>query len=259
MRLVWAQIRSQMQYPASFAMQTLSGFLSTFVELLAILIFFRTFRQLGGWSVGEVALLYGMMSVAFGITDMVGAGFDRASALIRLGEFDRVLTRPLPAFLQVLATDFQLRRLGRIAQGVIALGLAQAWLQIDWTLPRALVFGLGIASSSLVFFTVLLAGAGVCFWTIETTEAQNIFTYGGVELTSYPMHIYNRWVRAAFLYVVPLALTSYYPALYVLGRADPLGLPYGARFVAPAVAALFFVAGWLVWRAGLRHYKSTGS
>ena len=259
LRLVGARLRGQLQYRASFLLQAASSFTSTFVELLTIVILFGTFQDLAGWRVGEVAFLYGLVSVAFGLTEMFGEGFDHVDQLVRTGEFDRVLTRPVSPFLQVLATEVQLRRIGRIAQGALAVALAHRWLGIAWSWPKALVFLSAIGSSSIVFFTVLLIGAAICFWTVESSEVQNIFTYGGTELASYPLHIYNRWLQGAFLYLVPLALTSYYPALYVLGKPDPLGLPGVLRFVAPAVAALFFAAGLLVWRLGLRHYQSTGS
>ena len=166
LRLVGARVRGQLQYRVSFLLQVASSFTSTFVELLAIVILFSRFSDLAGWTVGEVAFLYGLVSVAFGLTEMLGAGFDEVSVLVRTGEFDRVLTRPVSTFVQVLAADFQLRRVGRIAQGALALALAQRWLAVAWTLPKALVFLAAVLSSASVFFTVLLVGAAICFWTV---------------------------------------------------------------------------------------------
>lgn len=259
LRLIGAQLRGQLQYRASFVLMLASSFASTFIELVAIVILFGTFHDLAGWRVGEVALLYGLISVAFGITELFGEGFESASRLVRAGEFDRILTRPVPAFVQVLATEFPLRRLGRIAQGLFVLVLADRWTAIAWTLPRVAVLCSAILSTALVFFTVMLLGAAICFWTVESSEAQNIFTYGGTELASRPLHIYNRWLQSVFLYLVPLGLTSYYPALYVLAKPDPLGLPPLVQFLAPLVAAVFFLIGLGVWELGLRHYQSTGS
>lgn len=259
LRLVAARLRGQVQYRLSFLLQVSASFTSTLVGLLAIVILFRAFHDLAGWRVAEVALLYGLVSVAFGLTELFGAGFDQVTVLVRTGEFDRLLIRPAAPFLQVLAADLQMWRLGRVAQGFVALALAQHWLALVWTPVKALVFLSAVLSTALVFFTVLVIGAAICFWTVESSEAQNIFTYGGTELASYPLHIYDRWLRAAFLYLVPLGLTSYYPTLYILNKSDPLGLPSVTPFLAPLVAATFFVAGLGVWRLGLRHYQSTGS
>lgn len=248
-----------MQYRASFLLHLAGTFSSTLVELLAVLILFQTFGELAGWQVGEVAFLYGLVSVAFSLADMLGEGFDEVSTLVRTGQFDRVLTRPLPPFVQVMASQFPLRRLGRLVQGVLAICLAQRWGELEWTLLRVLVFVSAIGTTALIFLAVLIMGAALCFWTIERTEVQNVFTYGGTELASYPVHIYSRWLRWVFLYMMPLGLTTYYPAIYVLGKPDPLGLPGWVQFASPLVAAVFFTASLWMWRFGLNHYKSTGS
>ena len=76
-RLVAIRIRAQLQYKRSFALQVLAGFRSTFIDLATLLIFFSFVPRIGGWRLGEVALLYGMASVSFGLADMVGAGIDQ--------------------------------------------------------------------------------------------------------------------------------------------------------------------------------------
>lgn len=258
-RLVGAQIRGQMQYRVSFLLQLVGSFSLVFSELLAVLILFRTFGEMAGWDVGEVALLYSLVAIGFGISELVSEGFDDVSVLIRLGDFDRVLTRPVPPFLQVMSSRFALRRIGRIAHGVVALGIAQWWLRLPWSGVDILIFVAAIAATAIVFFSVVLIGAAICFWTTERTEVQNVFTYGGTELVSYPMHIYNRWLRSAFLWLVPLGLTTYYPVLRILDKGDPLGLPNWLSYVGPLVAPLFFGVALLIWRTGMNHYQSTGS
>jgi ABC-2 type transport system permease protein len=263
LRLYWilagARLRGQTQYRVSFALQVASSFTSTFVELLALLILFRTFRDLGGWSVGEVAFLYGLSSVAFALAELFGEGLEQASRMIREGEFDRVLTRPVAPLVQVLAADIQLRRIGRLTQGILALVLAGRWTAIDWTPTKALILVGAIGSTTVVFLTVFLIGASICFWTIESSEAQNIFTYGGTELAGNPLQIYHRLLRWIFLFIVPLGLTTFYPAVHILGKPDPFGLPPFVPFLAPLVAALFLALGLVIWEFGMRHYQSTGS
>lgn len=259
LRLVGAHMRAQLQYRASFALQTAATFISIFGEFVAIVILFNTFSELGGWRIGEVALLYGLVSIALGLVDMFGSGFEHTSALVKSGEFDRLLIRPVSPFLQVLASEVQMRRLGRIGQGLTTIVLATRWAEISWSLKN-LTLALGsVIGSTIVFLTVWVISAAICFWTVEQSEVQNVFTYGGAELASYPIHIYGRAIQATFLYAVPLGLTSYYPAVAILGKSDPLGLPPILAPLAPLTAAVFFVGGLAVWRLGLRHYQGTGS
>lgn len=258
-RLVAAQIRSQLQYRASFALRAVGDLMATFVDFIGLLLLFNRFPTLAGWALGEVAFLYGLGGIAFGISDMLSGGFDRLSIMIQTGTFDRVLTRPLGTFQQMLAGDFEIRRLGRIAQGAIALGLALTWVEIDWTPIKLVVALSAVLSGVVIFCAIWVIGAAVTFWTVQTSEVTNVFTYGGSALVQNPMSIYAGWLRRFFTFVVPLAFVSYLPALYILDRPDPLGLPRAFQFCSPLVAAIFFLGARAVWSFGVRHYQSTGS
>ena len=53
----------------------------------------------------------------------------------------------------------------------------------------------------------------------------NVLIYGGQYVASYPMQIYGSALRFLFTWLVPLGLAIYVPALGVLGRPGPPGLP----------------------------------
>jgi ABC-2 type transport system permease protein len=73
------------------------------------------------------------------------------------------------------------------------------------------------------------------------------------------MPIYGALFRRLFAYGLGFAFVAYYPALALLGRRDPLGAPEHLGYAAPVVAGAAVVAAALVWRSGVRHYRSTGS
>jgi ABC-2 type transport system permease protein len=87
----------------------------------------------------------------------------------------------------------------------------------------------------------------------------NAFTFGGEELSSYPLSIYSRPLRAVFLFIVPLGFATYPAALLLLDRTDPHGLPAWLAWLAPIVAALFFAIAVAFWRVGVSKYTSAGS
>jgi ABC-2 type transport system permease protein len=258
-RLIGARIRAQMQYRISFLLMTLVSFVITCSDLLAILILFNYFGELAGWRAGEVALLYGLAMVAFGLSEMVAAGFDIFPQAIRQGEFDQVLLRPVGIFVQVLAADFQLRRLGRVAQGGLALVLAIAWTSIVWTPLKVLYLLVVLISGFVMFSALLVLGAVLCFWTVQSIEIINTVTYGGTEMASYPLPIYHELLQRFFTFVVPLAFVSYFPALYLLDRPEVQRLPSWLPGMTPVAAAMLALMAWLAWQVGVRHYQSTGS
>jgi ABC-2 type transport system permease protein len=132
-------------------------------------------------------------------------------------------------------------------------------VDIHWT-PVKLVY-LPLVFLSLVSFFggLFVAGAAITFWTVESIEVVNIFTYGGTEMMSYPMHIYQDWLRRFFTFIVPAIFLNYYPTLYFLDKPDPFHLPPFAPFLAPLVGFGVLAVGLKFWTFGMRHYQSTGT
>ncbi len=260
LRLVAMQIRAQLRYKANLLIDITTYFLITGLEFAAVMLLFGPFPSILGWSIGQVALLYALTSMSFGLAELFGAGIDAFDITIRRGEFDRVLLRPVSAFTQMIGSDFRLSRFGRLTEGLIALGIALKLLPgMTWTPLKLVLLPIGIMSGAVVFTAILLLGATLCFWTVETTELTNILTYGGREMLSYPFSIYNVNLQRFFLFVVPLAFCSYIPVCYLLGRDMPFGLPGGIAFATPLVALVFALASGAIWRFGVNHYQSTGS
>lgn len=136
LRLYWAytraSIRGQMAYRASFIMLTLGNFVATGIEFVALWALFGRFGQIAGWTLPEVALFYGLGNVAFAIAEGVGRGFDTFAALVKRGDFDRILLRPRSTLLQIGASEFQIMRIGRLSQGLAALIWGAAALNLVW-------------------------------------------------------------------------------------------------------------------------------
>jgi ABC-2 type transport system permease protein len=258
--LIVMQLRAQMQYKINVLIDIITYLSVTGLEFAPILIYFGPFPSLLGWNVGEVAMLYAITSMSFGLAELFGAGIDAFDETIRRGEFDRVLLRPIGALTQVVSSEFRLRRLGRITEGLLVFILALSLLHgLNWTALKLVIVPLGVVSGALVFIAILLLGATLCFWTIQTTEITNILTYGGREMLSYPLTIYNQGLQRFFLFVVPLAFGTYIPTCYLLGLSLPFGLPAEIAFGAPLVALAFALIAGATWRFGVRHYQSTGS
>ena len=248
-----------MQYRASFIMQTIGHFLVTAFEFVAIWALFNRFGTLQGWLLREVAVFYGMISIAFSINDTLTRGFDIAGRLIKWGEFDRMLLRPRSTVLQMMGYQFTLKRIGRFSQGLIILIIGAAGLQVEWTVGKVLLMMWAIIGSSSLFIGLIIIQATVSFWTIESLEIMNTLTYGGIETAQYPMTIYLPWFRKFFTFIIPLACVNYFPVLAIIEKQDPLGTSLWFQCMAPAAGIVFLIAGLLFWRFGLHHYSSTGS
>jgi ABC-2 type transport system permease protein len=258
LRLIGARARSQLEYRASLALQIVGSALLTLLDFVMILVLFENVPELDGWTVQEVALLYGIAGIAFALTDLIVGHLDLFPQMIRDGTFDQILVRPLPSLLQVVASDFSLRRLGKILQAVVVLIVALAAADIDWTVGRAVMVPLAVVSGVLIYTGVWIALATIAFWIVDAIEFVNAFTYGGNFLSAYPITIFGRWLRNLVVFVIPIAFVAYLPALYILDKPDELGLPDAFRYASPLVAVLTVLVARLVWENAVRHYRSAG-
>ncbi|MFD4523140.1 ABC transporter permease [Streptomyces sp. NPDC058470] len=252
-------IRSTMAYRASFAMTLFGNFVMTGLDFVTILLMFSQVDRLGGYSLPEVAFLYGLGGTAFGLADLGFGTMDRLGRRVRDGTFDTLLVRPVPVLAQVAADRFAVRRIGRVTQGLLVLGYALVALDISWTPLKVLLIPLALLSGGAIFGAVFVAGAAFQFVAQDASEVQNSFTYGGSTLLQYPPTVFAKDLVRGVTFVFPLAFVNWLPALYVLGRPYPLDLPTWVAFTPPLVAAVCCVLAGLAWRAGLRSYRSTGS
>ena len=257
-RLIGAQIRSQLQYRASLTLDFVGSGLISFVDFLAVLVLFHNVPRLNTWNVREVALLYALSSISFALTDMLIGHLDFFPQLVRTGNFDIVLVRPRSTLLQIFGSDFAVRRFAKAVQGAAVLVYALSALQLHWTVWRVLVLVLSIPTGMVIFGSVWVVGACLAFWTTDGGEFTNAFTYGGNFMAQYPVDIYSAWLRRFLAYIVPLAFVCYFPALFVLGKPDPLGLPHFLELASPLVAAAAACVAGLVWQFAVRHYRSAG-
>jgi ABC-2 type transport system permease protein len=258
-RILKLRVAAQAHYRGSFALQVAGYMVLMIMELVALVIFFQRFPSLGGWTLDEVLLLYAISAITFEIADTIQNGLDLVPDHIRTGEFDKLLTRPMSIYLQGMLLDVSLRLIGKLLLGI---GLfVYAWTRVNpvVTFPELALLAVSMACAIALFVAIFTLGAIISFWTVGSIEVVNALSYGGSDLAEYPIHIYRRWFRWVFLWIVPVGMVIYYPALILLDKPDPLGLASVAPILGPMLTVAFVAAiGWL-WRQGVNHYHSTGS
>lgn len=257
--LVGASIRGQLAYPVSFALQCAGQAVAQAADLVAILVLLGHVQALGGFGVREALVIYGIAGVSFGLADMIVGQLDALPAYIRTGRLDALLLRPLGALGQICASELALRRLGRSGTALAVLVYALSTADIRWTAWRVALVVLAPVAGTMILCAIWVAACSVCFWLVEGRELANAVTYGSSMFTAYPLGIFSSWLRRLMGFAVPGAFVAYFPALALLGKPDPLGLPAWLQWSSPLVAALSVLVAGGVWRFALRHYRSTGS
>lgn len=247
-------VRSAMEYKTSFLLTAAGQFLVSFHVFLGILFLFQRFSNVKGFTYSEVLLCYSIVLLEFSLAELFARGFDQFSEMVRSGSFDRVLVRPQNEILQVLGSKFELTRIGRLLQALVMFFYGILQSHIVWTPGKVFTVIFMLLGGICLFSGIFLLYASLCFFTLEGLEFMNIATDGAKEYGKYPLSIYGKRLLQFTTFVIPYALVQYYPLLYLLDQRT------GIFFVfLPLLAMLFLAPCYLLWRFGVRCYKSSGS
>ncbi len=257
--LVRASLLAQMQYRASFLLMVFANALITLAEFGGMWALFHRFGSLRGWKLEEVGFFYGMVNLSIALGEGVGRGFDKFGVLVKSGDFDRLLVRPRSTVFQVAAGEVLLTRLGRMAVAGTVLVWSLHRLPIFWNPGTVLFLLTSILSGSVLFYGLFVFQATVCFWTTEGLEIMNVVTYGGTEVSQYPLTIYSGWVRGFFTVIVPFACINLFPAGILFGKTN-VQLPTSSlQWLSPLAGVVFLTVTLRFWSFGEKRYRSTGS
>lgn len=252
-------LKCQLQYPLSFFLQLLAQLVMEGGEMLVVILIVDRFEHLKGWTGGNLYFFFGLMSVSFYVTEVLGRGITgEFPSLVRTGRLDTLLLRPRGILTQVLCSAIDPRRLTCIAVGTAALIMGSRMSSVVWTLPKALLLAESISMSCLLILGLFMIEAIFCIHSVKSVELVNALTYGGRSACQYPIDIFPGPLRLLFTVVAPFALTMHVPAARILDK--PLyGWPYWTAFVTPLSGALVFLIMTLAFHRGMKYYRSTGS
>lgn len=254
LKFIAIQLKSQMQYKASFFMTAVGQFLISFSAFLGVYFMLSRFHSVKGFEFSEILICFSVVLTSFAISECFVRGFDVFPRLIQSGNLDRILLRPRNEVFQVLTSNIEFTRFGRLLQALLMLAYAVPTSGIVWSFDKIMTVMLMIIGGIAVFSSLFVLYAGISFFTVEGIEFMNIFTDGTKEFGKYPVSIYGKGILKFYTYVVPIALFQYYPFLYLVGRSDSIGLIF-----LPLLGFLFMIPCYCFFRFGLRRYKSTGS
>ena len=252
-------IRSRMQYPLSFFLQTLAQLIMEGGEMLAVILLVDRFERLNQWEAGDLYFFFGLMSVTFYLTECFGRGITgNFPNLVRTGQLDTFLTRPRGVLTQVMCSDADPRRIACIAIGTAALIMGSRLSAIEWTARKMLLMAEAVACGCALILGLFMIEAIFSIYSVKSIELVNALTYGGRSACEYPIDTYPRPLRILFTVLAPFALTLHVPGAAILGK--PLfDWPAWAVWVSPLSGIVFFILIRCCFLKAMRHYRSTGS
>ncbi|MEP7355993.1 MAG: ABC-2 family transporter protein [Anaerolineales bacterium] len=247
------RIKEQLEYRLGFAVGLVAIFVVQGASLATIWVTMRQVPSLNGWSLPEVLLIYGLVIFSRACTQMFTERIWVLGYIIRFGEFDRLLVRPINPLFHLLSDGFNTEAVGTFLLGGALIITTGRELGIFASLFNIVYLAVAIASGAVIFFAINLITGVSAFWIIDSIPVMGA-VFENYLFVHYPITIFPKAVQVLLTWVIPYAFASFYPASFLLGRdIGPL------VWISPLIAAGLLALGYRFWLAGLRRYESTGA
>jgi ABC-2 type transport system permease protein len=246
-----AQMEYRFNFIGNMAME--SGYL--LVKLSYVVVVYRSGVKVNGLSPDEILLFIGTFVTLTGVyAGMFMINNFGLRSKIKDGDLDLLLTKPVSV--QFMATlrqaDVTIFSVDFIAGGIM---VAIAWGRLGipvtfFTVGGYIAF---FVISSLVAYSLFLMPQIFSFWLMNTSAIAEI-TDSFWDFNNMPMDIYNRWIKAVGVFLLPIFVITNFPPMFVLNKMPPV---YVAWSVVLPIILLVLVR--LLWSRGLRNYSSASS
>lgn len=248
-------LKRLMEYKIDFMTGAVSFLIYQGINIAFLWIIFSQIPNLVGWSFEQIVFIYGFFLVPKGIDHLF---FDNLWSvgyfIVRKGDFDKYLTRPINSLFHVMMEKLQVDALGELLVGILLMVSVIDKVNLQWSVLNVLLFIVVIPFSTLIYTAIKTATAAIAFWTKRSGNITHMF-YMVNDFAKYPVTIYNNVVKYAITYLIPFAFTAFYPACYFLTGENPL-FNIGGVIIASVV---LFTISVLIWNRGIKAYESAGS
>ncbi len=240
-----ANLQAAMEFRASFISQVIGMMLNNGVYFLIWVIFFDRFKQIRGWGIQEMFLLFGVVAAGFGLAAFFFGNALNIADIIAKGQLDYYLSFPRPVLLHTLASRSVSSGMGDFCYGILSFILAR-----QFTPDIMLRFILGAFLSMIIFVSFLVLVQSLAFWMGNAQMVSNQAQNALLTFALYPINLFEGSAKFLLYTIVPAAFVGAVPAEFVrsFSRATYLEL------LGPAVRLLALAI--LTFNRGLHHYES---
>ncbi|TVX92812.1 ABC transporter permease [Paenibacillus agilis] len=247
-------MRTRMEYRADFLLGMVGQILGYAANYLIVWLLLNRFTLIEGWAWPEMAFLISVNVLTYAI----GASFTYSpmlslEQLIIKGDLDKYLIKPINPFTYLIASFFNFGYIAHILISVVLLIWSLRNLDVHWGVFESIYFMFTLLSGSM-----LQAGGLILIgsWSLYFMKSQFMgdLYFKIKDVINYPISAYTAVIQIVLTWIMPLAFINYFPALYLLDKADNIAL-----LLVPVIGPLFLLLTIFIWHRGIHQYQGAGS
>jgi viologen exporter family transport system permease protein len=243
--LVGTSLRSSVALRGAFWLQVAFMILNDVAFFAMWWILFSRFEEIGGWRLGDMMTVYGIVAPGYGLAVVFAAGSRRLARAIVDGELDSRLTQPKPVLLHAVASNSTASGWGDVIAGA-----GMLWLSGRYGLGDLPLIAFAIGTSALSFVAVAVIFQSLAFWMGDVEQLARHLWEFTLNFALYPQPLFAGAISFLLYTLLPAGLVGFLPVELVRHpSADVAVLAVSGMFTLWAVASAVFALG-------LRRYES---
>ena len=257
LNIIKKSIQIQLEYRMSFFISLVSMGLYFIVQFSIVGFTVIKFQEIRGWKIQEIAFLYSFIMVAQGINTMVFGPLVRFDEVIRKGDWDYLLVRPLHPLITLLCMQFDPSAIIHFFLGIGFFLYAISNMGLDLNFIGYLnIFQVWIGGA-LVMASIRIIIASVAFYAVSIESLVHFFVYSSKEFILYPINIYKNPIPFILTFIFPIAFVNFYPSHMFINKET---LFYdNLKYLSLPVGCALFLLSLFFFRQGEKSYHSTGT
>jgi ABC-2 type transport system permease protein len=252
-------LRAELQYPANFVASVLGIGTIGVLDILMLYIPATAFKTIGGWDFWQLGFMFALWKLSHGLYQLLSGALGSHDELVRLGEYDRMLVRPMHPILQMMTQESSPANfLSEWLPSLTMLLICAPHARVTWNVALVGFLVTLVLSGALIEGAVALAIATFGFWYTRTDNLRGIASTFLYRVAHFPAHIYGLAFALVLTFVFPYAFMAYYPT-HVFFQTDVEIFSGLFPYLSPLVAIILLCGALAFWRFGLRRYQSSGT
>ena len=252
-QLLVSSIAKDLEYRENFVAKLLQNLVGFLFYLLTIYIVFANVEQVAGWKAPQFLILMGTCFFIDSIHGTFCYHLSKLPELVRRGELDFVLIKPISSQFWVTFREFDFSTISLLIVSVIAVGMGVSASGVTLGILQILGYLVLTMAAILMFFAVRMIMMTTAVWFIDVSHMW-VLSDTMMSIARFPTDIYGTNVRRIFIYYLPLAFIATIPAKQLIDGFSMPSMLHGILW-----AVIFWIASKLFWNFALKHYSSASS